>query len=87
VCNPLLSFDDDLNNNIAYAWTLPTHLTFERKMADIKSAMDEAAMLPPSEYARSQIKYFTTKIREVVRVSNRFEKFIFTKEFTDLFLG
>jgi len=70
--NPLMAFDNELRDDFLYAWSLPTHPTFERKMADIKAAIDKAAASPHGlhhDYPRSRIFYFTRQIHDAVRVS------------------
>ena len=69
--NPI--FDDDLCRDLAYAWSLPTHPTFERKIELIKAAIDDAITSPLQVYPpASQVLYFMRKIREVIRVSAAF---------------
>ena len=68
-CNPLTAFDKELRDDFIYAWSLPTHPTFERKMAVIKAAIDEAAASPHHDYPRCRVFYFTRKIHDAVRVS------------------
>ena len=70
--NPLTAFDDNLNQDLAYAWSLPTHPTFERKMALIKAVIDKAVASPPYEYPRSRVLYFTRHVRQAIRVSYLF---------------
>jgi len=71
--NPI--FDHNLIRDLAYAWSLPTHPTFEQKIELIKAAIDDAitSPLPLQVHAPvSQVLYFMHKIREVVRVSDAF---------------
>ena len=72
-CNPLMAFDDDLKHDFAFAWSLPPHPTFKRKMVIIKAAIDEAAS-GPCDYPRCRIFYFVWKISDAVRVSRLFSK-------------
>jgi hypothetical protein len=70
--NPMAAFDDELKVDFIYAWSLPTHSTFERKMACIQAAINEAAASPPYDYPRCRVFYFMRKIHEAVRVSCNF---------------
>lgn len=70
--NPMTAFDDELKDNFIYAWLLPMHPTFERKMACIQAAINEATASPPYDYPQSRVFYFTRKIHEAVRVSCNF---------------
>jgi hypothetical protein len=65
-----MAFDDKLRDNFLYAWSLPTHPTFERKMVLIKAAIDEAAASPPLDYPRCWVFYFMCKIHDAVQVSS-----------------
>ena len=72
--NPLIALDNDLKDALAFAWSLPPHHTFERKMASIQAAIDEAAASSPWDYPRCHIFNFVCKIGEAVRVSLRISK-------------
>jgi hypothetical protein len=72
--NPLTAFDPELKDDFIYAWSLPLHPTFERKMALIGAAINKAAASPPYDYPQSRVFYFTRKIHEAVRVSSLFSK-------------
>jgi hypothetical protein len=63
-------FDDDLKCDLAYAWSLPAHPTFEKKMQLITVAIDEASLSPLHDYPSCHVFYFKRKIRDIVRVSN-----------------
>ena len=67
-----MAFDNDLKLDFQYAWSLPPHPTFERQMASIKAAIDEAAAYGPWDYPRCRIFYFVRKISDAVRVSPLF---------------
>jgi len=71
--NPLTAFDDELKDDFIYAWSLPTDPTFERKMAVIGAAINEAAASPPHDYPRCRVFYFTCKIHDAVWVSCPFQ--------------
>jgi len=73
-CNPLMALDNDLKDALTFAWSLPSHPTFKRKMASIKAAVDEAAAFSPWDYPRCRIFNFMCKIGEAVRVSLLFSK-------------
>lgn len=67
------TFDRDLCRDLDYAWSLPTHPTFEQKIELIKAAIDDAIRSPSPLQVHapaSQVLYFMRKIREVVRVSD-----------------
>jgi len=65
----MTEFDDELKDDFIYAWSLPPHPTFERKMMLIQAAIDKATASPPYDYPRSCVFYFTCRIHEAVRVS------------------
>jgi hypothetical protein len=67
--DPWMAFDDDLKHDFAFAWSLPPHPTFERKMASIKVAVDEAVASGPWDYPRCRIFNFVRRIGDAVRVS------------------
>jgi len=63
-------FNDDLNHDLAYAWSLPAHPIFERKMKLIAAAIDEVMKSPLHDYPSCQVFYFKCKICDVIQVSN-----------------
>jgi len=65
----MMAFDDELKDDFIYAWSLPSHPTFERKMTLIQAAINEAAASPPYDYPQSRVFHFTRRIHEAVRVS------------------
>ena len=70
ICNPFTTFDDDLKRDLVYAWSLPAHPTFKRKMKLIAVAIDEAVLSPLYDYPSCHVFYFKRKIRDVIRVSD-----------------
>jgi hypothetical protein len=77
--NPLTAFNDKLKADFIYAWSLPTDPTFERKMAVIGAAINEATASPLHDYPRCQVFYFTRKIHDAVRVSCPFQNISLSK--------
>ena len=69
-CNPFMTFDDDFKCDIVYAWSLPAHPTFKRKMKLIAVAIDEAVLSPLYDYPSCHVFYFKCKICDVVQVSD-----------------
>ena len=69
-CNPYMTFNDNLDHDLAYVWSLPPHPTFERKMELIVVAIDEAALSPLHNYPTCQVFYFKHKICDIIRVSD-----------------
>jgi len=63
-------FDNDLNCDLAYAWSLPAHPIFERKMELIAVAIDKVALSPLCDYPSCQVFYFKCKIHDIVQVSD-----------------
>jgi hypothetical protein len=71
VSNP--NFDHNLIYDLAYAWSLPSHPTFERKIGLIKAAIDDAITSPLQVYPPvSLVLHFMCRIREAVHVSDAF---------------
>ena len=65
-----MTFNNDLDHDLAYMWSLPPHPTFERKIELIAVAIEKVALSPLHNYPTCQVFYFKCKICDIIWVSD-----------------